>query len=93
MRKYSLIGDGIFDLVFYEDKIYNVILKKGTSMLENDGKKAFRDATKDEVIAKIVEELSKHNIECTVNGGKFITFKYNNFIFKIEIVKKAAMPA
>ena len=29
----------------------------------------------------------------TVNSGKFITFKYNNFIFKVEIVKKAAIPA
>ena len=41
-RKYSLVGDGIFNLVFYNDKIYSVSLKQGTSMLVNDGIEAAR---------------------------------------------------
>lgn len=93
MRKYSLVGDGIFNLILFNDKIYDISLKKGNSMLLNDGKKAFRDADKDTIVEKIVEVLKNKNIEYTVNSGKFITFKYNNFIFKIEIVKKTAIPA
>ena len=62
-------------------------------MLLNDGKKAFRDTDKDIIVEEITKALKNKNIEYTVNSGKFITFKYNNFIFKIEIVKKAAIPA
>lgn len=93
MRKYSLVGDGIFNLILFNDKIYDISLKKSNSMLINDGKKAFRDADKDTIVEKIVEVLKNKNIEYTVNSGKFITFKYNNFIFKIEIVKKTVIPA
>ena len=93
MRKYSLVGDGIFNLILFNDKIYDISIKKGNSMLVNDGKKAFRDADKYIIVEEITKALKNKNIEYTVNSGKFITFKYNNFIFKIEIVKKAAIPA
>lgn len=93
MRKYSLVGDGIFNLILFNDKIYDISVKKGNSMLLNDGKKAFRDTDKDIIVEEITKALKNKNIEYTVNSGKFITFKYNNFIFKIEIVKKAAIPA
>lgn len=93
MRKYSLVGDGIFNLILFNDKIYDISIKKGNSMLLNDGKKAFRDTDKDIIVEEITKALKNKNIEYTVNSGKFITFKYNNFIFKIEIVKKAAIPA
>ena len=93
MRKYSLVGDGIFNLILFNDKIYDISIKKGNSMLLNDGKKAFRDVDKDIIVEEITKALKNKNIEYTVNSGKFITFKYNNFIFKIEIVKKAAIPA
>lgn len=93
MRKYSLVGDGIFNLILFNDKIYDISIKKGNSMLVNDGKKAFRDVDKDIIVEEITKALKNKNIEYTVNSGKFITFKYNNFIFKIEIVKKAAIPA
>ena len=93
MRKYSLVGDGIFNLILFNDKIYDISIKKGNSMLLNDGKKAFRDTDKDIIVEEITKALKNKNIEYTVNSGKFITFKYNNFIFKVEIVKKAAIPA
>ena len=92
-RKYSLIGEGIFNLILWDiDKIYEVKLSKGTKMLENDGKKAFRDPDKDDIIGIICNKLDDIDIPFTVNSGKFITFKYNNFIFKVEIVKKMSMP-
>ena len=93
MRKYSLVGDGIFNLILFNDKIYDISIKKGNSMLLNDGKKAFRDTDKDIIVEEITKALKNKNIEYTVNSGKFITFKYNNFIFKIEIIKKSAIPA
>lgn len=92
-RKYSQIGDGIFNIISFNNKIYDVSLKKASIMLVNDGKKAFRDTDKDIIIEKIAQKLNENKIEYTVNSGKFITFKYNNFIFKIEVVKKVVMPA
>ena len=92
-RKYSLNGEGIFNLVLWENnKIYEIKLTKGTKMLENDGKLAFRDTNKDEIIHIICDKLDDIDIPFSINSGKFITFKYNNFIFKIEVIKKAAMP-
>ena len=91
-RKYSLIGDGIFNLVLLNDRIYDISLKECKSMLPNDGKKAFRDETKDLIVEAIVNGLDKLGIEYTVNSGKFITFKIFDYIAKVEIVKKAAMP-
>lgn len=91
-RIYSLSGDGIFNIITVDGKIYDITLKKGSSMLINDGKKAFRDENKDLIITIITKELKIKEIEYTVNSGKYITFKYNNNIFKIEVVKKAAMP-
>ena len=92
-RKYSMVGDGIFNLVLWEDnKIYEIKLTKATQMLKPDGKKAFRDPDKDDIIDIIVNKIDDMGIDVAVNSGKFITFEYNNFIFKIEVIKKAAMP-
>ena len=91
-RKYSLIGDGIYNLIYLNDKIYSVSLKKATSLLSNDGKKAFRDSDKDIIVEEISKALSENNIEYTVNSGKFITFKLGKYIAKIEIVKKTSEP-
>lgn len=91
-RKYSLIGDGIYNLVYLNDKIYSVSFKKATSLLSNDGKKAFRDSDKDIIIEKISKVLSENNVEYTINSGKFITFKLGKYIAKIEIVKKTSEP-
>ena len=91
-RKYSLNGEGIFNLVIIDNKIYNLDLKQTKSMVVNDGKKAFRDDTKDMIVEKICNILKEKNIIYTTNSGKFITFKYNNFTFKVEIIKKASMP-
>ena len=92
-RKYSLEGSGIFDLILVDNKIYDISLKQATQMIPSDGKKAFRDDTKNEIIQTICEELAENNIEHSVFGGKFVYFKIGDYIAKMEIVKKAAMPA
>lgn len=91
-RKYSMVGDGIYNLVFCKDKLYEVSFKRGTSLLPNDGKKAFRDNVKDIVVEKISAALKEYNVEYTINSGKFITFKIGDYIAKVEIIKKSAMP-
>ena len=91
-RKFSKTGDGIYLLVTIDNKIYDITFKECKKLLENDGKKAFRDATKDIVVERICNKLKENNVEYTINSGKFITFKHHGYIFKIEIVKKVAMP-
>lgn len=91
-RKYSLVGDGIYNLIYLNNKIYSISFKKATSLLSNDGKKAFRDSDKDIIIEEISKVLSENNVEYTVNSGKFITFKLGKYIAKIEVVKKTSEP-
>lgn len=91
-RHYSLGGDGILNLIFIDDKIYEIDFKKATKMLIADGKKAARDNIKNDIIYLICEELGNNNIEYTVNSGKYITFKLNGYIAKIEVIKKLKMP-
>lgn len=91
-RKYSLVGDGIYNLIYLNNKVYSLSFKKATSLLNNDGKKAFRDNDKDIIVEKISKVLSENNVEYTINSGKFITFKLGKYIAKIEIIKKISEP-
>lgn len=92
MRKYSLHGDGIYNLLLIDNKIYDLKLKEIKSMLVDDHKKAYRDTTKDYIVDNIKEALTNHGIENASNSGKIISFKNNNIIFSIEITKKVSMP-
>lgn len=92
-RKFSMTGNGIYNLVTLDGKLYDVTLKSATKLLLNDGKKAFRDTTKDKLIDLLKDKLSQLGVKCTVNSGKFITFELFDFIAKLEIVKKTTEPA
>lgn len=92
-HKFSMIGNGIYNLVTFDGKLYDISLKSTTKLLPNDGKKAFRDTTKDKLIDLLKDKLSQLGINCTVNSGKFITFELFGFIAKLEIVKKTTEPA
>lgn len=92
-HKFSMVGNGIYNLVTLDDKLYDISLKSATKLLPNDGKKAFRDTTKDKLIDLLKDKLSQLGINCTVNSGKFITFELFGFIAKLEIVKKTTEPA
>ena len=87
--KYSLTGNGIFNLVFINDKIYEVKYTRTTSMGENDNHSI--DMDKKFIIDTIVDNLKTDNI--AVFGGKFITFPVANWIAKVEIIKKLKMPS
>lgn len=92
-HKFSMVGNGIYNLVTLDDKLYDISLKSATKLLPNDGKKAFRDTTKDKLIDLLKDKLSQLGINCTVNNGKFITFELFGFVAKLEIVKKTTEPA
>lgn len=86
-RKYSMTGNGIYNLILVKDKIYEVKLTQITQLLEDNGVLT-RDNLKNLIINNIIKNL-KGNY--TVNNGK-ITFKLGNFKAKVEVIKKLKMP-
>lgn len=91
-RKFSMAGNGIYNLVTLDGKLYDISLKTAKKMLSNDGKKAFRDETKDKVIEILKDKLSQLGVNYTVNSGKFITMDLFGCIMKAEIIKKNVEP-
>lgn len=88
-RKYSLTGNGIYNLLYIDNKIYEVKFTKGTSLLVEDNK-IISDKTKTNIVNTIVENLKS---KYTINSGKFITFETAKGIAKIEIIKKMKEPS
>ena len=86
--KYSLTGDGIFNLVTIDNKIYEIKYVKTTSMSSNDTHKIDND--KKYIIDTIVNNLKTDKI--AIFGGKYITFPIGQWIAKVEIIKKKAEP-
>ena len=87
-RKYSLEGNGIYNLLYIDNKIYEIKFTETKKLLENDNKK-FTDKNKLFIVEEITKNL-KNNF--TVNSGKFITFELDGYIAKVEIIKKMAEP-
>ena len=88
-RKFSMVGDGIYNLIDIDDKIYHIKFTQARSMVSNDNY-VTRDKTKNDIVGTIVANLKTD--EYSVNRGKFITFKIGNFIAKIEVIKKMREP-
>ena len=86
-RKYSLTGNGIYNLIKVNGKIYEVKFSKTTLMLE-DNNLLTTDQLKNKIITNIVNNLKN---EYTINNGK-VTFKLGQFIAKIVIIKKMKEP-
>lgn len=86
-RKYSMTGNGIYNLVLVHDKIYEVKMSEVKSLLV-DNNLLTTDKLKNKIINNICDNLKSNY---TVNNGK-ITFKLGNFIAKVEVIKKLKMP-
>jgi hypothetical protein len=86
-RKYSMSGNGIYNLILVQDKIYEVKLTQTTSMLSDNGMLT-TDKLKNKVIQNIVDNLKN---QPNINNGK-LTFKLGAFTAKVEVVKKMKMP-
>lgn len=86
-RKYSMTGNGIYNLVLVQDKIYEVKMSEVKNLLV-DNNLLTTDKLKNKIINNICDNLKSNY---TVNNGK-ITFKLGNFIAKVEVINKLKMP-
>lgn len=88
-RKYSLTGNGIFNLILINDKIYEIKVTEARKMLDDNNK-----LTTDKLKNKIIENIYTHftdEAKYTMNNGK-ITLQIERYIIKIEVIKKMKMP-
>jgi len=89
-RKYSLTGNGIFNLLFINDKIYEVkyseckYIPAQSSISTRDDKEYIKN--------KIIENLECDKGKVKTYGSKFITFPIDKWTAKIELIKKTSMP-
>lgn len=88
-RKYSMTGNGIYNLILVNDKIYEIKFSETKSFL-TDNNQLTKDALKNKIIQNIIDNF-KEGTKLTVNNGK-VTFKLGNFIAKVEVIKKLKMP-
>jgi hypothetical protein len=89
-RKYSLEGNGIFNLLYLNGKIYEVKYGECKSKLQNDNHKFTDD--KEFIINTIVDNLKCDKEKIVINSGKFITFPIDKWTAKCEIIKKIKEP-
>ena len=87
-RKYSLTGNGIYNLISYSGKLYEVKYNQAKTKLVADNHAI--DAEKGYIISQITKNLKTQDV--TISGGKFITFPVQEWIAKVEIVKKIKEP-
>ncbi len=87
-RKYSLTGNGIFNLLYINGKIYEVKYGSTKNHVTPDNHKFTDD--KEFIINTITQNLK---CESYVSGGKLITFPVDKWIAKVEIIKKMREPS
>lgn len=89
-RKYSLSGNGIYNLIDGEDgRTYELKLTKARAMV-NENSSLSRNSYQNEIMKKLIENINTDNY--SVSKNKILTFKLNNDIMKIEIVRKLKEP-
>lgn len=86
-RKYSLEGNGIFNLLDINGKVYEIKYTQAKAHVKPDNHKFTDD--KEFIINKIVLNLK---CDTFIAGGKFITFPVGSWIGKIEVIKKLREP-
>ena len=87
-RKYSLTGNGIYNLISYNGKLYEVKYNQAKTKLVADNHAI--DAEKGYIINQITKNLKTQDV--TISGGKFITFPVGPWLAKVEIIKKLKEP-
>lgn len=88
-RKYSMTGNGIYNLITVNDKVYEIKFTEAKALLE-DNNLLTTDSLKNKIIQNIINNFKEGTI-LTVNNGK-ITFKLGKFIAKVEVIKKLKIP-
>lgn len=90
-RKYSLDGNGIYNLLYIDNKIYEVKYTE-TKALLNPNDKVATDANKKMIIDTIVNNFN-NGTKYSITDGKFVTFPIAQFFAKLEIIKKMREPS
>lgn len=86
-RKYSMAGNGIYNLILVQDKIYEIKLSQTNSMVSDNGLLT-TDKLKNKIIQNIIDNMKN---QPNINNGK-LTFNLGAFTAKVEVVKKMKMP-
>jgi hypothetical protein len=90
-RKYSLEGNGIYNLLYIGKNIYEIKYTETKNMATGNAKVA-TDANKQMIIDTIVNNFN-NGTKYSITDGKFITFPIAQFFAKLEIIKKMREPS
>ena len=90
-RKYSLEGNGIYNLLYIGKNIYEIKYTETKNMAAGNAKTA-TDANKQMIIDTIVNNFN-NGTKYSITDGKFITFPIAQFFAKLEIIKKMREPS
>ena len=82
-----MAGNGIYNLILVQDKIYEIKLSQTNSMVSDNGLFT-TDKLKNKIIQNIIDNMKS---QPNINNGK-LTFKLGAFTAKVEVVKKMKMP-
>ena len=88
-RKYSLTGDGIYNLVQIKDLLYEFKIVKNTKIIKESNDKLTTDSVKNKIIKHIYTQIAEYTPQ--INDGK-IYLNSNDVLLRIEVVKKIKMP-
>ena len=88
-RKYSLTGDGIYNLIILKDTLYEFKVVKNSKKNITSNDKLTSDAMKNKIIKHIYNQMG----DCSpvINDGKIYLYS-NETSFRVEVVKKLKMP-
>ena len=89
-RKFSMTGNGIYDLVIVKDRIFELKIteQKQIQSLGEGNNKLTRDPLKNAIINQICNKL---NGKYVLNDGK-IYIKVQKWFARIDVIEKRVMP-
>ena len=86
--KYSLTGNGMYNLVLVKDKIYEIKVKEVKQLPEENGILT-KDALKNKILENIISHMPAQ--KRIVSNGK-IYVSVGKWYASIEVIKKLKMP-
>lgn len=89
-RKFSLTGDGIFDLVLVQDKVYHIKTTE-VKILPAPNDLMTRDNIKNKILTQIKNNFTDKAKAYFTDGQLY--FQANKWNFKVQIIKKDKIPS
>ena len=88
-KKYSLTGDGIYNLIQLKNLLYEFKVVKNTKSVSAPNDKLTSDAIKNKIINHIYTQIEDYKPQ--INDGK-IYLRSNDISLRVEVVKKMKIP-